>query len=58
MQHLIKYLLSVPDKVLCITQQFFTAFYFSPEVLNQGFQEFHKKYITANALMYNYPIPI
>jgi len=57
MQHLIKYLLSVPDKVLCITQQFFTAFYFSPETLSLAFQEFHKKYILANALMYRYPIP-
>lgn len=58
MQTLVNYLRSVPDKVLEISGDFFTAFYFSAENLAKSFQDFHKKFIFANAKMYNYPIPI
>ena len=57
MSNLITYLRSVPEKVLMITDDFFTAFYFSAETLSKSFQAFHKKYIFANAKMYNYPFP-
>lgn len=57
MQNLITYLRSVKEYVLEISNQWFTAFYFSAEQLNEAFKHFHKKFIFENAKMYNYPFP-
>lgn len=57
MKNLINYLRSVKDLVLEISNDFFTAFYFSAETLNTSFKAFHKKFIFENARMYNYPFP-
>lgn len=57
MKTLISYLESKKEKVLKITGDYFTAFYFAAEELDKSFRAFHKKFIVANAVMYNYPFP-
>jgi len=57
MQHLIKYLRDKKEKVLEITTDFFTVFYFSAEELDKSFQQFLNRFIVNNSKLYKYPIP-
>lgn len=56
-QHIINYLKSVPKLVKQVSGMYYDVFYFNVNTLCPAFKAFHHKFITANAVMYNYPFP-
>jgi len=54
---MVNYLKSIPKTVKCVTDTWYTVFYFNVNQLCEAFKLFHHKFMLNNARLYSYPFP-